>query len=264
MNTQMIINSFLKDVLIGLIEREEKDSRGRKNSMPIDHYLDIIILVLTTGCQWENVSLFKEAKLHYTTYFRKFVRWSGIFEEAFVFLCRTKQLLEQIGSNFFIDSSAIRNLKGEDLTGYNYKFKSKKSTKMTILVNEQGIPVSVHFSNSTVHDVKLVQPTIKNAGIPLSRIKRIGGDKGYQSKGIREELVKSDISYIYVPKRSEKTQLSASDQIFLSRRWVVERTFGWIYQYRRIVNRYERRIENYRSFVLLAISNIIANKVLNN
>jgi transposase len=35
-------------------------------------------------------------------------------------------------------------------------------------------------------------------------------------------------------------------------RWVVERTFAWINQFRRLVVRYERNADLYRAFLVLA------------
>jgi hypothetical protein len=35
-------------------------------------------------------------------------------------------------------------------------------------------------------------------------------------------------------------------------RWIVERTVGWLGHYRRLVVRYERKVEMYRALVLIA------------
>ena len=40
--------------------------------------------------------------------------------------------------------------------------------------------------------------------------------------------------------------------IVLPRRWVVERTFGWLMRYRRLVRDYERRPEHHEAMVLWA------------
>ena len=38
----------------------------------------------------------------------------------------------------------------------------------------------------------------------------------------------------------------------LRRRWVIERTFGWLMRYRRLVRDYERRTENHEAMVYWA------------
>jgi hypothetical protein len=40
--------------------------------------------------------------------------------------------------------------------------------------------------------------------------------------------------------------------VVLPRRWVVERTFGWLLRYRRLVRDYERRPEHHEAVVLWA------------
>jgi len=41
------------------------------------------------------------------------------------------------------------------------------------------------------------------------------------------------------------------------RRWLVERLFAWLHNFRRIVVRWERHVENYLAFVHLACARIL-------
>jgi len=47
----------------------------------------------------------------------------------------------------------------------------------------------------------------------------------------------------------------------LPRRWVVERTFGWLLRYRRLVRDYERRAEHHEAMVLWATAAIMTRKL---
>ena len=38
----------------------------------------------------------------------------------------------------------------------------------------------------------------------------------------------------------------------MKRRWKIERTNSWLKQYRRLATRYERKLENFHGFVVLA------------
>lgn len=51
-----------------------------------------------------------------------------------------------------------------------------------------------------------------------------------------------------IVKRSDDT----TGFVVLPRRWVVERTFGWLLRYRRLVRDYERRPEHHEAMVLWA------------
>ena len=46
----------------------------------------------------------------------------------------------------------------------------------------------------------------------------------------------------------------------LPRRWVVERTFGWMIRWRRLVRNYEQRIDFSQAMILVAMGGIILNK----
>jgi putative transposase len=47
----------------------------------------------------------------------------------------------------------------------------------------------------------------------------------------------------------------------LPRRWVVERTFGWLGRYRRLSKDYEQRPENSETMILLAMINLMSRRL---
>src|SRR5262249_62031599 len=49
--------------------------------------------------------------------------------------------------------------------------------------------------------------------------------------------------------------------VVLPRRWVVERTFGWLLRYRRLVRDYERRPEHHEAMVLWATVTIMTRQL---
>ena len=58
---------------------------------------------------------------------------------------------------------------------------------------------------------------------------------------------------VTVVKRSHDTR----GFVMLPRRWVVERTFGWLMRHRRLVRDYERRPEHHEAMVLWATTMIM-------
>ncbi|MGY0216757.1 transposase, partial [Endozoicomonadaceae bacterium StTr2] len=59
-----------------------------------------------------------------------------------------------------------------------------------------------------------------------------------------------------VNRRKPKTQDGRKLRCY-SRRWKVERLFAWLFNFRRVVVRYERKIANYTAFVQLACMKIL-------
>jgi transposase len=50
---------------------------------------------------------------------------------------------------------------------------------------------------------------------------------------------------------------SLADFQVLLRRWVVERTFGWMTRWRRLVRDYEQRLEVSEAMILIAMASIL-------
>jgi transposase len=81
------------------------------------------------------------------------------------------------------------------------------------------------------------------------------GDGAYDSDRLDGELIKQEIEMIVPHKWNRKQENKTQDGRKLRRykkRWVVERFFAWLQNYRKNVVRYEYYLENYVGFVQLA------------
>jgi transposase len=103
--------------------------------------------------------------------------------------------------------------------------------------------------------VKLVSRTVEQrfiADVP----QRLIGDKAYDSDALDQEILNSFGIEMIAPHRNgrrpqNKTQDARPLRRF-KRRWKVERLFAWLYNFRRLVVRYEYHVENYVGLVQLA------------
>jgi len=103
--------------------------------------------------------------------------------------------------------------------------------------------------------VKLVSQTLEQrfiADVP----ERLVGDKAYDSDALDQELLNQFGTEMIAPhRRGRKPERVTQDGRALrrfSRRWKIERLFAWLYNFRRVVVRYEYHAENYLGFVQLA------------
>jgi transposase len=79
------------------------------------------------------------------------------------------------------------------------------------------------------------------------------GDRAYDSDSLDAALAERGIEMI-APHRRNRKKRKTQDSRKLRRhmkRWKVERLFAWLSNFRRLVVRYERRVENYLGFVQL-------------
>jgi transposase len=82
---------------------------------------------------------------------------------------------------------------------------------------------------------------------------RLIGDKAYDSDPLDDKLAENGVELI-APHRSNRKKPRTQDGRKLRRyrrRWKVERLFAWLQNYRRILVRFDRLVENYIGFVHL-------------
>jgi transposase len=100
--------------------------------------------------------------------------------------------------------------------------------------------------------VKLVESTLEErivAEVP----ERLIGDKAYDSDGLDEKLMQQYGTEMIAPNkqnRRTKTQDGRPMRRFV-RRWKIERLFAWLFNFRRLVVRYEYHAENFQGFLHL-------------
>src|SRR5437870_8781346 len=142
------MHDLTKQLLLELIAREVPHDMGRYTEYPTEQYLDVDMRVLRTGMQWKQI----RDKLCWGAYYYHFKKWTryDIFKKAFYYLTRTKQFLKSLGKTFFIDSCILANKHGfvGDKVSRSYKHKFKNGTKITVIVDNNGMPVSLHFSGA--------------------------------------------------------------------------------------------------------------------
>lgn len=83
---------------------------------------------------------------------------------------------------------------------------------------------------------------------------RLIGDRAYDSDPLDEKLAQQGVMLI-APHKTNRKKPKTQDGRALRRyrrRWKVERLFAWLQNYRRILVRYDRFLENYLAFVHLA------------
>lgn len=121
------------------------------------------------------------------------------------------------------------------------------------MVDRDGIPLALVLTGANRHDsmaltdvVDAVHPVRQRRGRPRKRPEKLHADKGYDFDCCRKDLRKGSIT-----PRIARRGVDSSEYLG-KHRWVVERTFAWINQFRRLGIRYERHADLYRGFLVLA------------
>ena len=140
-----------------------------------------------------------------------------------------------------------------ELTGPNPVDRGKPGSKIHLLTDRAGLPLSVGISAANTHDKLALQPLVQ--GIPPIRSRRgprrrrpakLHGDKGYDYADLRHWLRRRGICA-----RIARRGIESSNRLG-RHRWVVERTVSWLSGCRRLHRRYERKPEHFLAFVGIA------------
>ncbi len=132
------------------------------------------------------------------------------------------------------------------------KTKRGKGTKLVALADASGLPLSVCAASASPHEVTLVGETL-DARFVSEKPERLIGDRAYDSDPLDETLAGRGIEMIAPHRRNRKKPKTQDGRKLrrYKRRWKIERLFTWLHNFRRLVVRYERRVENYLGFVRL-------------
>jgi transposase len=116
----------------------------------------------------------------------------------------------------------------------------------------EGVPVGIHLDSAAPAEVTLIPKAIDNIGVKGRRPRRIVADKGYDSDPLRQELADRGIDLIAPNRRNHRKTADGRKLRRYRRRWIIERTMAWLGNFRRLVVRYEHRIDIYRAFFHVA------------
>ena len=155
-------------------------------------------------------------------------------------------------SRAVVDSCSIRAVHGGDQTGPNPIDRAKRGSKRHLICDGRGVPLAVRLTTANRNDsqealalVDAVPPLHGVRGRPRQRPDCVLGDRGYDAAAIRRGLRARHIVPLLARRRTEHGS-------GLGRwRWVVERTFAWLSQFRHLRVRYDRRADIHEAFLSL-------------
>lgn len=122
-----------------------------------------------------------------------------------------------------------------------------------VLVDRQGNPLTVTVHRSSQQEKSLVEPLLDSIN-PDFIPKRLGADGNFSSDPLNKRLYFQRGIRLVAPDKVHYTKpLADKRRLRINRhRWRVERANAWIRCKRHLRLRYERKVENFTAFVLLA------------
>lgn len=152
-----------------------------------------------------------------------------------------------------VDGSHVRALKGGNHVGPSPVDRARPGSKHHLIVDRHGTPLAVTLTGGNRHDVTQLVPLLDavppvrgRRGRPRSKPRRLYADRGYDFDKYRRLLWKRGIKPMIARR-------GVAHGPGLGRvRWVVERSFAWLHQFKRLRIRYEHRADLHQGLVQLA------------
>ena len=131
----------------------------------------------------------------------------------------------------------------------------KPGTKRSLLVEGSGGPLGAVIAGANVHDAKLLQATleavvVKRPRPTARRPQHLCLDKGYDNPSGRQ-AAKACRYVPHIRRIGEEKLDGKGRKRHPARRWVVERTLGWLSKCRAILVRYDKKDTNYLGLLQL-------------
>jgi putative transposase len=234
---------------------------GRPRAHSYRELLNAIFYVVRTACQWRNLPKdFAPWRTVYH-YFRLWKR-TGLWEQIHTHLrehLRQVEGRQRQPSAAIIDSQSVKSTECSDQRGYDAG-KKVNGRKRHLLVDTLGLVLLVMVLPANIQDRDAARQLLETffARKTRRRVKRIWADGGYAG-ALVEWTLRLWRCAIEIVKRTDAHTFRV-----LPRRWVVERTFGWLGRYRRLNRDYERQAQTGETMVYVAMIRLMLARLAQN
>ena len=210
-------------------------------------FVEAVVYVLRTGVAWEDLP---ERFGKPDSVYRRYRRWAvaGIWDELF-----TAGVPEDALETVMIDATITKAQRfasgarggGEEDLG---RSRGGLTTKIHVLIDERGRPLCYLLTPGQAADCPRAEALLD--GIEL---KRLIGDRGYDTDAIRAWCAERGIEVVIPTKRNRKVQIPHDRERYRTRHRI-ENLFCQMKDFTRVILRKDKTSRSYAAFVSLAFA----------
>ncbi|MDQ8188611.1 IS5 family transposase, partial [Pelagicoccus sp. SDUM812002] len=222
--------------------------------------LDAIFYIVRGGVAWRMIP--KDLPpwricYHYFSKWKKEGIWEKLHDQLRGYM-RYRAGKKRAPTAAIIDSQSVRTARNGGVRGYDAG-KKIKGGKRHLLVDTLGLVLASVVRSASIQDRDGARMVLGKLESEHGRIRTIWADGGYRGKPVEwvSEIRRHRRIDLKIVKRNDK----AEGFKVLPRRWIVERTFAWLENSRRLSKDYERTTSSSQAMIHIAMTRLMTTRL---
>jgi putative transposase len=228
---------------------------GSPRRRDLREVLNAVRYLVCSGCEWRMLPIHFPPWQTVYWWFRRLARrlMFRTIHEIALMIDRARNGRTVEPSAAVLDSQSVKAPAAQGTRGYDGA-KKIVGRKRYIAVDTDGRLLMVNLTTADIADSTGAQAVLDALVKRWPRIKHLFADSAYDRRQLLDKAAFLDFT-VEIVKRTENAF------VVLPRRWVVERTFGWMTRHRRLVRDYEARIDVSHAMIDIAMTSLLIRRI---